>query len=578
MAKVNKIPANCTDLRIGEENQIGKGFGSGKPIYQLEPNSYPDSFGGSLNTTSRRPITASRQRKKGTPIGIEAEGGYNSDLTQDNMQDLMQGFVFADTRQKPTATGAVEVDLTGSNPVYESASTSFDNSVFDEGDLILVSGFSSSNNNGVKRVLDATGGTVGTDATLEVSTTDPTSGATRNLVTASSTTGVRIQKVGFQNAVGVPNSHGFKIVANTGELPQLVSESLADLTKWGLVPGEWIYIGGDTADSKFDADSNNGWARIKTIDSANDTLTFDKTQGTMVSDNGGGKTIQIYFGRVLKNENGKENIKRRSYQVERHLGWSDDELVADGTTHVDASGSAVTAGTSLTTVDNQQCEYLLGSVMNELTMNFSEQSLVTFDVAFFSIDNEQRVQGPLNGKSGKEKSGLKVSVSGGNRKPAGGDEAFNTTNHFSRLRLAIDDGETSNPEPLFGFATEFTLTINNNLSRNNAIGYFGSFDLTEGQFDVGGSITAYFNDIRAVNAIRNGADVTLDFAMVNDNKGVLVDMPLIALSSSGLNVTQDDSVKLQVDNEAAEHRDFKHTVLFNFFDYLPDAAEADLTV
>ena len=577
MARVNRIPANCTDLWIGEEDQIGKGFGSNKKIYQLEPNSYPDSFGGSLTTTSRRPITASRQRKKGTPIGIEAEGGFNTDLTQDNMQDLMQGFVFADTRPKPMAEGSVEVNTSGSNPIYESASTTFDNSLFDEGDLILVSGFANAANNGVKRVLDATGGTVGTDATIEVSNVDPTNGATKNLVTASVTSGVKIQKIGFQDAVGVPGNHGFAIEVTAGEQPRLVSQNLADLTKWGVIAGEWIYIGGDTAITRFDSAANNGWARIKEVDASNDTLVLDKTQGTMVADNGGGKTIQIYFGRVLKNEEGKDQIKRRSYQVERHLGWSDDSLVAD-TTSFDAAGALVTAGDSLTGVDNQQCEYLLGSVMNELTVNFSEQSLVTLDVAFFSLDNEQRVQGPVGGKQDGDNSGLKIGVKTVNRVKAAGEEAFNTTNHFSRLRLAIDDGTTSNPDPLFGFATEFTLTINNNLSRNNAIGYFGSFDLTEGQFDVGGSVTAYFNDIRAINAIRDGADVTLDFALVNDNKGFLVDMPLIALSSSGLNVTQDDSVKLQVDNEAAEHRDLKHTILFNFFDYLPDAAEADLTV
>ena len=515
MAIVQKIDSNVTGLRYAEETSIGVLPGTPDWI-ALEPNSY-DDFGGEISTVARNPINPSRQRQKGVTVDLDASGGFNTDWTQSNLEDILQGFFFADLRPKTEVGGSSEItNVDGTGNDYEAAS-GLDS--FAAGDLVEASGFTNSANNGVKRVTTAVAASLTVDTAGNFGST---------IVDETPPAAAKLVKIGVQGAAGDID------VDAASSLPALTSTTL-DFTTLGVVPGEWIYIGGDVADSSFTNSVNNGFVRVKSV--AANRLELDKTQGTMVTEASSTETIQLFLGRVLKNESDSALIKRRTYQLERQLGAPDDTLPAQ-----------------------IQSEYIVGAVPNELSFNFSTADKVNADVSFIATDNEQRT-----GATG---------VKSGNRPTLVSQDAFNTSNDFSRLKLSILDPVDSNPTALFAFLTEFTLTINNNVSPNKAVSVLGAFEVTAGQFNVEGSATAYFSEVTAVQAVRNNSDVTLDFALVKNNSGICVDVPLIALGDGRLDVEQDEAITLPLDIPAAADRNFDHTLLMVFFDYLPDAADS----
>lgn len=501
---INKIDSNVTGLRFAEETSLEVLPGS--PIwYPLEPNGYKD-FGSDIKTISRSPINPSRQRKKGVVTDLDASGGFTQDMTQTNLTRLMQGFFFADIREKTTTLpmNGTAVPLTGivaSTKTYSAASGL---GSFLAGSLVKASGFTNAANNGLKKVASKTSTTVVVVETC----VDETPASTATLET-----------VGFQFASGDAT---FTLNDNYVRL----NSAAITMTTLGLIAGEWVYVGGDTA--IMTPASNSGFARVSSI--AAGYIEFDKTSWEGATDTASGKTVQIFFGSVLRNESNPALIVRRSYNIERTLGS-------------DANGT--------------MSEYLVGAVANELTINIPQADKVTVDLSFIAVDNEQR-----NGTTG---------VKAGSRPSLVESDAFNTTSDFSRIKLAAVSATDSSPVPLFAFATELSITVKNNVTPDKAIAVLGAFDITAGTFEIDGKLTAYFADVDAVAAVRNNTDITIDLVMVKDNAGILLDIPLLALGDGRLNVEKDKPIMLPLNLMGAESS-FGHSMLYQNFPYLPTAA------
>jgi hypothetical protein len=507
VAQVNKIDGNITGLRYAEEASLKTLPGS--PVwYPLEPNSYND-FGGNLSMVARNPINPSRQRKKGVITDLETAGGFSSDLTQTNLQDLLQGFMFADARAK----GVEEpTNVDGTDDEFDVADTEG----FYVGSLVLATGFADDANNGV-HYLDAV-------------TADTSVGTTSSLVDDASPDGT-LTVVGFQGA-----SADLEIDAS-GSLPALVSTT-KDLTELGVIPGEWIYIGGDAVGTQFATAANNGFKRVRSV--STNAITLDKSDSAMVTDAGTGKTIRVFLGRVLKNETGSL-IKRRTYQLERTLGAPDDSQPTQ-----------------------IQSEYLVGAVPNEFTLNIPTADKVTADLAFVGLDYETR--------------DAATGVKSGTRPALVEADAFNTSSDITRLNMAVVIAGNEAPTPLFAFVTELSVAINNNVSAAKAVGVLGGFDTIVGTFQVSGNVTAYFSNVSAMAAVRANSSVTLDFAAVKNNAGWIVDLPLISLGDGRANIEQDQAITLPLSMDAATaasiDANLDYTLMLVFFDYLPDAADS----
>ena len=619
---INKIDSNVTGLAIAEEltlKVLPGTLGADAIWYGMEPNSYPD-FGGEITNVARAPINASRQRQKCTVTDLDASGGFNTDFTQNNMQRILQGFFFADAREKPdtiplngTALPFVTVDANSYN-----RASGLD--IFKVNHLCLAESFTNSGNNGLFKVTavgDAAVAATNTTAQTGVTFTATTAGTGPNgvtsmrmidsgigngvadgsaIVVSTEAVTVDIRKVGdairtrtevvalFGSAntplagiiiAAVTASGGTAAAAGsasffTGGLAAIATGTLTtdkvltveasppaaarvravgfqfpttdlsfvasssvlkmvsaatNLTTLGLNAGEWIFIGGDDSGTQF-AGNDSGYARIKSI--AATTVEFSETTFAATTDAGTGKTVRIFFGTVIRNEDDPDLIVRRSYQIERQLG--DDGV-----------------GT--------QAEYLLGSIPNELTFNIPQADKLNCDLSFVSMDNEF--------KTGTE------GVKAGTRVAIPGEAAFNTSSDIYRLRMNIVDPASLNNSALFGYVTEMTMSINNNVTPSKAVSVLGAFDATAGNFEFSGSVTAYFSTVAAVAAVRANADVALNIIAAHDNAGFAIDAPLVGLGGGRLNVEKDAAVMMPLEAAGAQNS-LGYTALATFFPYLPN--------
>jgi hypothetical protein len=503
MVALNKIDSNATGLAYAREASLG--VLPTTPVWiPLEPNSYGD-FGGEITTVARNPINLGRQRKKGVITDNDANGDFETDLTQTNMQDLLQVFMFAAARTKDdlavATTTATTFNVGGGGTGYRA------------NDLVFGKGFAQALNNRVHVVASATASTITTGATAAIDTTG------------------QITRVGHQFATG-------DLAVNVaGTWPALTSTT-KNLTELGLIPGEWIWVGGDLAAEQFANAANNGMACVKSV--AANRIEFHKTRATWVADAGTGKTIRLYFGRVIKNEVGPL-IVRQSLQFERQLGAPDDAFPT-----------------------NIQSEYLVGSVANELEMTINTADKITMSLGFVAQNNEQRTA------TENIKSGTRPALVEG--------DAYNTSTDIKRIRLSsYVTGQTA-PAPLFAFLQDVSVTINNNVTPNKAVGVIGAFELTAGTFEVSASLNAYFASIEAARLVRQNADTTLDIFAARANAGYAIDFPMLTLGDGRLSVEQDEPITLPLTCDAGTGAKFdpnmNHTLLMVFFDYLPNAAMA----
>lgn len=485
----------------------------GSPIWYELEPNSYNDFGGNLTTLARNPINPSRQRRKGVVVDLDAAGGFNHDFLQDGGQRILQSFMFADLRTKVEFGGSSEITNVDGTGEDFEAASGLD--AFATNDLVFGKGFNDLANNGIHLVTAAAAASLTVGSDLEDET--PPAGA-------------QLIRVGVQGVAGDID------VDVTGTFPAYTSSTL-DFTTLALKEGEWIFVGGDLAIEAFTTAANNGFKRVRSI--AANRLEVDKSPVAMADESSTTETIRIFFGRHLRNESGTD-IVRHSYNLERTLGAPDDAQPAQ-----------------------IQSEYITGAIGSELTLTINTADKVNYDLSFLGIDHENRT-----GVEG---------VKAGSRPNADGGDMFNTSSDFSRFKMAVHvDGDEA-PSALFAFVTAANLVINNNLSPNKAVSVLGAFDVTAGTFTVNGTVTAYFSDVAAIDAIRTNSDVTLDFIMVKDNKGVAIDMPLLALGDGRLNVEQDSPITIPVSYDAASGEDIDtnldHTLAWTFFEYLPDAAD-----
>ena len=468
------------------------------------------SFTVDVTTQGRETSTATRQRGKGDVVDFESTGSYDSAVTSVGFMERLQGFLYADVREtvKTMPINGTDIPITSVSATQYLADSGLD--AFNAGDLILADNFTNAGNNGLKNITASASGTL--TASGLVAEASPPSDA-------------QITQVGFQFA-----SADATITTPSDDLPRL-NATAKDLTELDLVVGQWVVIGGDATNNQFNTDGANFIGRVNTITA--DYISFDKSDINVSADTGTGKTIRIFFGDVIKNENDTDLITIRKYEVEKRLGEDS---------------------------DGDLSQYLNEMQGTTLTLSIPTTGFLTASYGFSGTTSEER--------TGSE--GLKTGT-----RPAETDEApFSSVNGVVDASLQPADGSLTNPDAYFTYITELSIEIDNNVGRQNAIGTRGAIATPEGTFSVSGSLTcALQNNLEYLTAISEGADVTAHVIWATaNNVGLVFDLPLITLGGGGETIGEGEivSIPLTYEASASGEGDDRHTFMVNSWHYTPD--------
>lgn len=334
------VNTNNVALSVAVETSLGVAPANAAAEY-LEPNSI-DTYGATITTVARNPISRDRQNKKGAIAELESSVSLAGDLTASFMLDFAEGVWFSQFKKRG-AWFQSEISAVASDNGY-TLSTPISSAV-PEGAILFSRGWVNGANNGLK-VVGAGGST--TAIPVEGSVVDETAPASAS-----------VYVVGVQGEAGQ-----FSIDADGNLL-----SSAAVFDQYDIQVGSAIFIGGITAATSFDTVADGGLARVRAV--VPTKLTLDKRQAVYVADAGTGKTIQVFFGWFIRNvPTDHPDFLERSYTFEAaYLGVGDN--------------------------NEEGYEYSIGNMINTLELSLplnekSEMSIETFGLDTQEITNTKR--------------------------------------------------------------------------------------------------------------------------------------------------------------------------------------------
>lgn len=508
-----RVLTNNVTLQYAVEASIGVLPGS--PLWrQLEPNNI-SSYGPTITTVERRPISQDRGRKKGAVVNLESAVEFDADLTLDAFTDFAEGFVFAefantefDLKSSSGTLPPPAVDGGGGNDSFtiDAASALLAGKlVFAAGaarSLVYAKGYTNAANNGLF-VLAAD--VAGSGTAVEV--------ATATLVAETPPTNASLQVAGIR--IGDSDL----TLTVSGSTATLVSA--ADVTDWstyGLLPGQFIHIGSADANGAVQnalnasaSDDSYGYARITSISGA--TLNLDKLGSALAtSDNTGEGDCDIMFGRFLRNvavtaDSDDSRYLEQSYQFEAQ--------------YPDLGGAG-----------NDEFEYAIGNFANELALNFALNDKATATWGFIGTDTEDIVV------AGSRKSGAASAIA-----PLR-TTAINTAADIVSLTT---DVVSLASDVCF---KSLTMTLNNNVSPENCLGTLGAVFVNSGLFEVNLEGQLLFTNKEIASAVRNNTTVTFAAIFRNEDGAIAIDIPALTFGGGDKEFPVDQSVLVNLTGQA----------------------------
>lgn len=501
---MGQVRTNNITLSVARESAV-IGVLPGSPIWNLlEPNSI-GTFGATITTVARDPISRNRQRRKGTITDLDSAVDFEADLTLSHFNIFAEGFAFS------TAVNS-EMDITSSAVASTTAYTvpalsaaqaaKLVFSAANNATLVFARGFTSPANNGIK-TLGVNPAAAATAITV-----------TQTLVAEAAPANAQLELTGVRSLAAATDLTW--VWNGTTKRGTLTSASdIADFAVLGLTVGQTVHIGspGATSGSVINAFENvaandiYGYGRVVAINGPD--LVLDKVDATLMFSDGTSPTtaVDLLFGKFIRNVGtDSPDFLEQSFQF---------ELSYPG----------------LQNPSGDEFEYSEGNFANEMTVNMPLTEKATVSFAFIGTDTPAPVTTQRTNASTPL---APVQTS-----------AFNTTSDCLRLRVTELD-ET-------GLTTDFknvTITLTNNVTPEKVLCNLGARFINAGNLEVNVEAQALFTDSRVPAAVRANTTLTMDFGLRNDDGAIYFDIPAMTLGGGDKEFPVGETVLINIPGQA----------------------------
>lgn len=486
---MGRVLTNNVGIAFAREETLG--VLPSQPSWKLlEPNGI-SRYGADITTVARDPISPDRQRRKGTVTDLDSGMEFDADWTLDSFEDFVECFLFVNATNSDTRF--LDAEAGGSGYIISPATPSIAAKMqFTSGgpiSLVYATGYSTAANNGLKPL---TADVAHTNTVIEVAGTvaeTPSPGAIVEVA------GIRAEEGDL--AITVVGTQGTLTSGNNAATNNI------DFTTLGLTVGQYVHVGGLAAGQQLTG--SVGYGRITAINTG--SLVMDKLSSTLVDATGAGDTVDLLFGRFLRNvPTNDADFLEQSLQFEAEFP----NLGTGGAT---------------------EYEYSQGNLCNQITFNMPLTDKATATFGFVGTDTAIPTT-------------VRATNAATPRRPTK-TSALNTTADIARLRITTVDE--------IGLTTDFkslTVTINNNVTPEKVLANLGARFMNFGNFNVDIEGQLLFTNSNVTAAIRNNVTLGLDFQLRNDDGAIVVDIPAMTLGGGGREYPVNETVLINVTGQA----------------------------
>ncbi len=417
------------------------------------------SMSASIRTDVSKELVSDGQVKDLILLGKEAGGNANFELSYGSLLTVMEGALRSTwanrflLRRNVTAGSAItSITAAGGTVTFSPAGTAPV-----AGDVFRLSGFTNAANNGI---FVATGGSTTTALFASLGLVDE----------PAPPMGAQLTKVGVQFGAAV---------ISAGAAPNTLVRSAGSWITDGIVPGEWIKVGGAAAATQFaTAAMASSWVRVATVTAL--TLTLDRVPTGWAVDAGTGKTIKLFYGDYIRN-----GVALASYTLEEQF----QDLTAP------------------------EFFYYNGLRVGTLTIEATASAIATAQVTFMGTGTSIAL----------------ARTAGATDIPPRDTDVLNSSSNVGRL--AENDAVIQGPNYVMGMGIE----INNNLRRQNQVGSVTSWGIGVGRCIVTGKLNTYYGSKAILDKLINSTTSSYDvrFLESDGSRGLLFDCPKIKFMGNG---------------------------------------------